>query len=117
VFIGKRLKEIRLKKGYTQQQLGSMVNVTKVSICCYEKGARTPNLETFHDLLKVLDITADYLLGMDINVICEDNQEYSTKLSKDDIEIINQLKLRKDLYKKIVEEPLRVIDLIEKRMK
>ena len=38
----KRLKELRKRNGFTQQQLGSMVGVTKVSICSYENGTRTP---------------------------------------------------------------------------
>jgi len=117
MFIGKRLKELRIKKGYTQQQLGDMVNVTKVSICCYENDVRTPNLDTFEDLLKALDAAPDYLLGSDINVIYEDDGNYSVKLSKDDIEIINHFKLHRDLYKKLIENPKRTIELIEKKIK
>ncbi len=115
--LGKRLKEIRLKKGLTQQQLGDMVNVTKVSICCYENDIRTPNLETFQDLLKALDISPDYLLGNDVNVISEDSEEYAIKLAKEDIEIIDQLKLHKDLYRRLIDDPKRTVELINQRMK
>ena len=38
--LGERLKTLRKEKGMTQTELGSMINVTKVSICCYEKGIR-----------------------------------------------------------------------------
>ena len=95
MLVGKRLKEARLKKGYTQQQLGQLINVTKVSICCYENDTRTPNLETFQDLLRVLDVSPNYLLGNDVDVIAEGNEQYHIRMAKEDIEIINQLKTRK----------------------
>ena len=43
--IGKRLKELRIQKGLSQQDLGDAIGVTKVSICGYENGTRLPNLE------------------------------------------------------------------------
>ena len=36
--IGKRLKELRMKRGFSQQELGTAIGVTKVSICGYENG-------------------------------------------------------------------------------
>ena len=42
LLFGSRLKKLRQKAGMTQSELGEKVNVTKVSICCYEKGTRTP---------------------------------------------------------------------------
>ena len=47
MLIGKRIKDMRLEKGMSQQELGDMIGVTKVSICGYENGTRTPSLETF----------------------------------------------------------------------
>ena len=80
---GKRLKELRKDKGLTQQQLGDMVGVTKVSICCYENGTRTPTMQNFLDLVEILNVTPDYLLGRDMAVIMEENEEYKTKISKE----------------------------------
>lgn len=42
ILFSKRLKEKRKEMGFTQKQLGDMIGVTKVSICCYENGTRTP---------------------------------------------------------------------------
>ena len=72
MFVGQRVKTLRKAKNLTQQNLADMINVTKVSICCYEKGTRTPNLDTFIDLVNVLETTPDYLLGRDIDVVSED---------------------------------------------
>ena len=49
ILFAKRLKEKRKEMGFTQKQLGEMIGVTKVSICCYENGTRTPTLDTLID--------------------------------------------------------------------
>ncbi len=49
LFIGDRLKEARIRKRLSQQQLGDMMKVSKVSICGYEKGNRTPNINIFYN--------------------------------------------------------------------
>ena len=46
MFVGDRLKNLREQKGMTQTELADLINVTKVSVCCYESGKRTPSLET-----------------------------------------------------------------------
>ena len=50
MLIGKRVKEARLKKGLSQQQVADALGVSKVSVCGYEKGTRTPSLEIFDAL-------------------------------------------------------------------
>ncbi|GGE08053.1 hypothetical protein GCM10011571_06610 [Marinithermofilum abyssi] len=62
-----RLKALRRQRQWTQEQLGKKVNVTKASISCYEKGTRTPDLETLHRLADVLEVSTDYLLGRESN--------------------------------------------------
>lgn len=46
MLIGKRIKSLRKGRGLTQEELGKIINVTKVSICCYENETRIPTLET-----------------------------------------------------------------------
>ena len=40
MLLAKRIKELRKEKDLTQEDLGKLINVTKVSICCYENGTR-----------------------------------------------------------------------------
>ena len=96
MFDGKRLKELRTSMGLTQQQLGDMVNVTKVSICCYEKNNRTPNIETTVS-------------------VKEDNEEYNMAVSKEDIEILKEIKKHYKLYELLKENPKRMIENIDKK--
>ncbi len=119
MLIGKRLKELRKLKGLKQEELGNLVNVTKVSICCYEKEKRTPNLETFEDLLNIFNVSADYLLGKDlkVKVVKEEEIPYTISMSKEDVQILEEIKADKDLYKRLVDDPKRVVELMAKNIK
>lgn len=61
--LGKRLKILRSEKKITQEELGKVVNVTKVSISGYENGNRTPDTETLQKLADFFNVSTDYLLG------------------------------------------------------
>jgi transcriptional regulator with XRE-family HTH domain len=121
MLIGKRLKELRRAKGLNQEELGKLVNVTKVSICCYEKGTRTPNLDTFQDLLNVLDVSADYLMGNDIkaDVVNKDGEQVGTlSVPKEAADLYRELKLNEDLYRRVMDEdPKRTIELVARILK
>lgn len=114
---GKRLKEIRKKAGITQQQLGDMVGVTKVSICCYENGTRTPTLETLIDLADSLNVHLNYLLGVDALAIDEDNKNNTLNLAKDEINLIKELRKHIKLYEKMLDDPKRTMDYFEQKIR
>lgn len=59
-----RLKEIRLKRGLTQENFAKQINISPSSISLYERGDREPNLSTLIIIAKVLDVSTDYLLGL-----------------------------------------------------
>ena len=115
--IGSRIKEERLKRGLSQQQLGDLLDVTKVSVCGYENGTRTPTMETFMKLIEVLDMSPDYLLGRDINVICEEEEKYVKKIAKVDLQIINEIKKYPNLYQKMTNDLSRTIELMDRKIK
>lgn len=117
MILGSRIKSLRKSKGLTQQELADLVNVTKVSICCYEKGNRTPNLETLMDLASVLETTPNYLLGVDIKVVAEEEEEYSISLPKEDIQIINEIRKNDKLINYLRQDPKRGVEYIVKRAK
>ena len=53
---GDVIKRERCKRGLSQEQLGQMIHVSKVSICGYEKGTKTPTLENLLNLLDTLNL-------------------------------------------------------------
>ena len=115
MIVGKRIKELRTSKNLTQQKLADLINVTKVSICCYEKGTRTPNLETFIDLVNVLETTPDYLLGRDVKVVSENDENYSVVLPIEDIQIIKEIRKNDKLISYLRNDPKRGVEYISKK--
>lgn len=116
MIIGKRIKEARINKNMSQEELGNLLGVSKVSICGYEKGTRTPTMENFLDLIEILELEPDYVLGRDKTVVSEKNTEYKTKMATEDIQIIKELKNNRELYNKLCSDPKRIIDLISRKL-
>lgn len=117
MLVGKRIKDMRLEKGMSQQELGDLIGVTKVSICGYENGTRTPSLETFGILADIFETTTDYLLGREVSVVNEEGNEYIGSISRDDIEIIQELRHYPNLYAKLIKDVKRYVSLINKKMR
>ena len=116
--IGSRVKEARIKKGYNQQCLADLLGVSKVSVCHYENGERTPKMKVFLDMIKVLDVDPNYLLGREVNVISETENDRGlrVRLAKEDLQILREIKTDKVLYNKLFTEPKRTVELIIRLM-
>lgn len=59
----KRLREMRLKCGLTQQNMADRLGIGLRSYQKYEEGSRNPNLEFLVKIADILNITTDYLLA------------------------------------------------------
>ncbi|HIT10592.1 MAG TPA: helix-turn-helix transcriptional regulator [Candidatus Onthousia faecigallinarum] len=117
MLVGKRLKELRLEKGLTQRELGQQINVTKVSICCYENGTRTPTLETLSELEKFFQVDLNYLLGNDVKVKNKEKKEQEIFMSSEEITFIEELRKQETVYKRIMEDPKRCAELVGKKLR
>lgn len=107
MFSGYRLKQLRKEHDLSQEELGQILGVSKVSVSGYEKGTRVPSMDILLTMLKLFDIPADYLLGREVDAVCENEMNMIIKLSSIDIEIIEELRSKPDLYNKIAENPQR----------
>lgn len=61
----KRLREMRMKRGYTQQYISDTLGIAIRSYQCYETGTRTPCYDLLIRIADLLDVSLDYLLGRD----------------------------------------------------
>lgn len=114
--IGKRVKELRIEKGLSQQELGFAIGVTKVSICGYENGTRLPNLEKLVKLADALETTTDFLLGREIPIMNEENKTYIGSISYEDVCFILELRHFPNLYNKLLKDVKRSASIINKRL-
>ena len=62
--LGENLREIRKRKGLTQSALASQIFVTTQAISKWERGESEPGVEHIQKLCRMLNITADALLGI-----------------------------------------------------
>lgn len=65
-----RLKTLREDKGFTQQHLSEVLNVSSGAVSHYENGTREPTIETLIRMADVLNVSVDYLVGTtDANIL------------------------------------------------
>ena len=114
--IGKKIKQRRLELDMTQEQLGEMLGVTKVSICNWEKEIKFPSTENLIELSKIFNASIDYLIGNDCYVASEENKNYSVTMANEEIKLVQELRKHKKLYDRIIDDPKRTIDLIERKI-
>ncbi len=62
---GKRLRQLRMARHLTQQQMSDMINISLNGYQKYEQGERFPPEMTLIRIADVLDTSIDYLLGRD----------------------------------------------------
>ena len=58
-----RLKELRIDNSLTQQQLGKMLNATKMAISHWESGHSEPSISQLIILSYFFEVTIDFLVG------------------------------------------------------
>lgn len=67
--IGEKVKNERLKKGWTQEYVGSLLNVSRSAVSSWEVGRNYPDLETIIAISDLFEIPLDNLLREDTEVV------------------------------------------------
>ena len=65
--LGKRIRESRITKGYTQQDLAVKADIGTVYLSEIERGVKMPSLNIFIKIIDALDVSADYILRDEIS--------------------------------------------------
>ena len=60
--LGKKLRDARQNKGYTQHELAEIADIGNVYLGEIERGSKMPSLNIFVKLIEALDVSADYIL-------------------------------------------------------
>lgn len=56
------LREIRIKKGYTQLKVAMDLNISREALSYYENGKRSPDLQMLIIMSEYFDVSIDYLI-------------------------------------------------------
>lgn len=62
--IGKRIKELRIENGLSQQALGKEIGVSQKAVDYWERGVNEPKASYIVLLAEKFNVSADYLLGL-----------------------------------------------------
>ena len=59
---GKKLKELRIEQGLSQQKLGEILGFCNQTISFWENGSREPDLDTLVKIARHFDVSLEELL-------------------------------------------------------
>ncbi|MGM9946489.1 helix-turn-helix domain-containing protein [Floccifex sp.] len=65
VVFQKRIRELRMKKNWTMDQLASQLGISKSRVSMWENNGTVPRKEVLFGLAKLYNVSIDYLLGND----------------------------------------------------
>lgn len=97
--IGLNIHNARVKKSWRQEDLAEKVNKSVTYIGMIERGERIPKLETFIDIINVLEVSADEILcdvtthGYKVHL-----SKYAERVSKLDLEDQKKLNEIADVF-------------------
>ena len=79
--IGKRIMELRKKKGFSQEELAEKIGVARQTISKWELGETSPDLKQSKELSKIFNVSLDELTDNDIKDILVEKTSNTEKLA------------------------------------
>ncbi|MBD5584267.1 MAG: helix-turn-helix transcriptional regulator [Clostridia bacterium] len=106
------LKDLRLESGYTQMQLAHKANLAVSCIAMLETNKREPTAQTLISLSDALNVSVDYLLGLEDDFGARTASTHlplnSNEYSSEEQEIIEKYRSLPKQLKKLVQDQLNV---------
>ena len=64
--LGQNLKDMRIRNKYNQEDIAEQLGVTKQTISNWEKGKRTPDIDSLIKLANIYQVTLDSLAASNL---------------------------------------------------
>jgi len=113
--IGKRISQLRDKRGWTQEQLAASLGISRAALSHYEKNRREPDTETLTKIADLFKVSIDYLVGrteLPQGAVDEDVRQFLDELELSDAELLERFSLTIDGRKLTVDEARRFIAFV-----
>ena len=104
MFRGDRLKNLRISRGYTHEELADMLGIAFSQVYRYESGKTDPSTAALDKMASVFYVSVDYLLGRTDNPLPEIDPAGLSEREQRVIAALRQGNLREVLLE-IVAEP------------
>ena len=106
------IKRLRRDYGLTQQQVADRLGITRGAYCQYESGARTPKPDTVERIYAAIDPSGKERPSNEVYVN-EENRAYQTKISIEELDVLEHYRslnrdgknLAFEILRKIYESP------------
>ena len=96
ILLGKRIKELRIKKGFTQEYLAELINVGQRNLSKIECGNNFVTSETLNNIVKAFNIEPEELFNFNHNKDKEIlKKELLTAINNETVDIIQLYRLYK----------------------
>jgi transcriptional regulator with XRE-family HTH domain len=92
--IGKKIRQMRIEKGFSQEEFSEKIDISPRHMCTIENGNSFPSIETFVKIASVLDIDINKFFNL--NLAKNDNLR-SEIYDLLQISSVSELKLIKDI--------------------
>lgn len=60
--LGDAIREVRMRRGYTQERLAEILDITPSHLKQMESGKRNPSVPLLFEMMKILDFSVDALV-------------------------------------------------------
>ena len=86
----KKLKELRIEKGLTQEELAKKSGISLKTISRYELGETLPRSQKYYEkLAEALDVDTNYFLSKEADFVINARKNFGSKGAKDAQELVN----------------------------
>lgn len=92
------LKQLRKKKGYSQQELAIRLNVVRQTISKWEKGLSVPDADTLIKMAEIFEVSVNELLGAELEA---KDEEKHNAIAEQLVRINEQLAIKNNRWRKI----------------
>lgn len=112
---GKRIAELRKKRGLNQETLAGHLGITRASLSHYETNRREPDYTLLNRIADYFRVSIDYLMGRDQNpgrALSPEVSDFLNRVELDDESVTEKYELTVDGRKLTPEETRRFIAFI-----
>ncbi len=96
--LNERIRQLRLAKGLTLQQVGNTFGISRSSVAAWESGISKPDTSKLVKLAEVLDSTVEYLLDSQESLILTDSLMLQSSEFDNSIPFVRWELISKDIF-------------------
>ena len=102
----KNLKLLREERGWSQQKVADMLNLTQQTVFKYEQKSNEPDIATLIRLADIFEVSVDFLIG-NTDIREKNTNSKQPTLSKPEVEHIKQYRTLPDNLRRSVDDLLK----------